>query len=217
MLNLIFGCLAIREIFTGELENVIYFVLCSGIADFFDGFIARLLKVSSPIGKDLDSLVDMVSFGLVPAFTLWAMIRSIDHGSILAYIPFSIALMSAYRLAKFNNDERQRDAFYGLPTPANALFCCALPLLVEKDIFSSALLSTEILAVISIVMSYLLVMNIRLIALKFKHFGWRENELRYLIFCLALVSLATFQLIALPFLIMFYVIASIFTNILSAK
>ena len=118
-LNLAVGCLAIIAIFEGKLDNIIYYILVAGIFDFLDGFAARMLKVTSAIGKDLDSLADMVTFGVVPSLLMFAMLKNNSSIEWLPYLALLIAVLSGLRLAKFNNDERQSDTFYGLPTPAN--------------------------------------------------------------------------------------------------
>lgn len=214
-LNLIFGCLAIHEIFTGRLELVIYYVIAAGVMDFFDGFAARLLKVTSAIGKDLDSLVDMVSFGLVPSFVMMSMVSQTGARGYWSFAPLCIAAFSALRLAKFNNDSRQTDTFYGLPTPANAFFCCSLPILLQKGILDNFLTDDLFLVLLSIVLSILMVMDVKLLALKFANFGWKGNEARYLILIISVIGLATFQLVALPFIILLYLISSIFVNTLN--
>ncbi|UXP33251.1 CDP-diacylglycerol--serine O-phosphatidyltransferase [Reichenbachiella agarivorans] len=216
-LNLVFGCLALITIFEGQYDHAIYYVFLSGIADFFDGFAARMLKASSNIGKDLDSLADMVSFGVVPAFVMFKMIEA---NSVMAYLPYVgliVAVFSALRLAKFNNDERQTDSFHGLPVPANALFLCTLPLLAVEPIFADILSNQWVLGGITVVMASLLITDVKLLALKFKHFGWEDNEARYIILGASIVAIATFQLLALPFVIVFYFIGSIFVNLLDAR
>ncbi|PIB36827.1 CDP-diacylglycerol--serine O-phosphatidyltransferase [Reichenbachiella sp. 5M10] len=211
-LNLIFGCLAMIEIFGGAYDQAIYYVFLSGIADFLDGFAARLLKATSNIGKDLDSLADMVSFGVVPAFVMYKMIEANTTIEYVPYIALIIVAYSALRLAKFNNDERQTDTFHGLPVPANALFLCTLPLLAEEPIFFDVLSNPWWLALISVGMASLLITDVKLLALKFKHFGWKGNEARYVILGGALVALLTFQLLAIPFVIVFYFLGSIIVN-----
>lgn len=208
--NLFCGCLAILEAVDGKLDHVIFYVIAGGIFDFLDGFAARMLKVTSDIGKDLDSLADMVTFSIVPSLVMYHMI-SASSGSLswLKYLGLLIAVFSALRLAKFNNDTRQGDSFYGLPTPANAFFCCSLPLLLEGGIFVGLLQSGIVISVVSIVMSVLMVSDIKLLALKFKHFKFKGNESRYVLITTSLVGLATFQLLALPFVILFYLILSI--------
>lgn len=214
-LNLFFGCIALIAIFDGRYDEAIYYVILSGVADFFDGFAARMLKATSNIGKDLDSLADLVSFGVVPAFVMFKMIEANSDWSYLPYFALVIAIFSALRLAKFNNDERQSDTFYGLPVPANALFICALPFLAQEEAFQMPLALPWFLVSISILMSFLLVSDVKLLALKFAGFGWKGNEPRYLVIGISLIAIATFQVIALPFVILFYFVASIFTNMMS--
>ncbi len=133
--NLLCGCLAIVKSFEGDLVWAAYLVGIAAVLDFLDGLAARLLKVSSPIGKDLDSLADMVTFGLVPGIVMFQMISfsnllyPFDLFHSLKYFAFIIPIFSAIRLAKFNNDTRQSDSFIGLPTPANAMIICSIPLI----------------------------------------------------------------------------------------
>lgn len=216
--NLFIGCLALIEIFEGNLENIIYYVLASGLMDFFDGFAARLFKSDSNIGKDLDSLADMVSFGAVPSFLMYQMTKSVAiQDSLLVYIPLLIAVLSGVRLAKFNNDTRQTDHFHGLPVPANALFICALPILASQGIFTDYLQNPYVLVAISVIMSLQLVADYPLIALKFKGYGWKGNEPKYALILLSALGLATYQVVAFPFIIVLYVTLSIFTNFVSAN
>lgn len=211
--NILFGCLAVIEIFQGQLDHVIYFTLLSALVDFFDGFAARLLKAYSNIGKDLDSLADMISFGLVPSLLVYQMLYSEGHDLWMCYLPLSIAILSGVRLAKFNNDERQTDAFYGLPTPANAMFFCSLPLLEEHAFFATLLANPYFLVVISLLMSIILVADIKMIALKFKGFGWEGNQEKYLLILLSLIFFLTFKWYAFPFIIVVYVILSILVTL----
>jgi CDP-diacylglycerol--serine O-phosphatidyltransferase len=217
--NLVFGCLAIIQIFDGNLQSVIYYTFLAGIADFFDGFMARLFKANSNIGKDLDSLADMVSFGMVPAFTLFMMMKqaATSPDSWLPYLAFLMAVMSALRLAKFNNDERQSHSFYGLPTPANALIICALPLLSAEGILVDFLQNNLYLAIIAIVSSIIMIVDIPLIALKFKHYRWKENELKYILIVTSIIGVSTYQIVALPFLVVFYFFGSVIAHWLSPK
>ena len=125
--NLLCGCLGIVCVLQCPIEYAAYFVWAACVFDFFDGFAARALHVKSPIGKELDSLADMVSFGVLPSMAMYSMIKSVTGEPMLAYFAFSIAVFSALRLALFNIDERQIDTFIGVPTPATALFITALP------------------------------------------------------------------------------------------
>ena len=129
--HLLCGCVGIVRVFEHDLITASYLIFLAALLDFGDGFVARLLKASSAMGKELDSLADMVTFGVLPAFMLFSLIgQEIDNQSVLPYSAFSIAVFSALRLAKFNIDPRQTDSFIGLPTPANALVVASLPLIL---------------------------------------------------------------------------------------
>lgn len=181
--NLVCGCLGIVALMQNVLVEPAYFIWAACVFDFLDGFAARALKVSSPIGKQLDSLADMVSFGVLPALSMFHWIDKTTENEYLPYIALVLAVFSALRLAKFNIDERQTDAFIGLPTPANALFITALPFLPE--IFSTWMDNPYFLVGTALVFSYLLVAPFELFALKFKHFKWRGNQLRFTFVALA--------------------------------
>jgi CDP-diacylglycerol---serine O-phosphatidyltransferase len=203
--NLLCGCIGIVFVLKGNTESAAYFVWIACVFDFFDGFAARLLKVGSPIGKELDSLADMVSFGVLPSMVIFKMFGS--NYEYLPYIAFAIAVFSAIRLAIFNLDETQSDSFKGLPTPANALFITALPLLTGN--IAIALYESWILVVITLISSYLLVSGIPLFALKFKNFAWKGNEVRFIFLGLSAVLLATLQVAAIPLIILFYIVSSL--------
>lgn len=230
--NLVCGCLGILSLFNFghlyvdegpvfdfEFELAAFFVWTACVFDFFDGFVARALKVSSPIGKELDSLADVVSFGVLPSMVMFKYISSqlvyleaYREGSIpfLNYLPLVallIAAFSAVRLAIFNIDETQKDSFRGLPTPANALFITALPFLnLEPENF---IISAPALSVICIVLSLLLVSRVDLFALKFKNFSWAENKLRFTFLILSVLLLAFFQVAAIPLIIILYIVLSL--------
>ncbi|RZK73966.1 MAG: CDP-diacylglycerol--serine O-phosphatidyltransferase, partial [Pedobacter sp.] len=126
--NLFSGCIGIVYAFNGDLKTVAFFVILSGIFDFFDGFVARLLKVKSEIGKELDSLADVISFGFLPGVIVFQLLN-IENSGYLPYLAFLIPVFSAYRLAKFNLDTRQTEEFIGLNTPMNTFFIISLPYL----------------------------------------------------------------------------------------
>lgn len=205
--NLLSGCIGVVFVVNGNLTYAAYFVWISCVFDFFDGFAARMLKVSSPIGKELDSLADMVSFGLLPAMVIYRMLLESDSPEYLPYVAFSIAVFSALRLAIFNIDETQHDSFKGLPTPANALFITSLPLLTGN--IAIALYEPWILCAIIIISSYLLVSGIRLFALKFKSFSWKENKVRFTFLALCVLLLAVLKIAAIPVIILLYVALSL--------
>ena len=228
LLNLVCGCLAIISTFHKTFELTATLVIIAAVLDFFDGFAARLLKVNSEMGKQLDSLADMVTFGVVPGFVMYQLII-FDIGSSsayigpnepvwsLAYIALVIPVFSAYRLAKFNIDTRQSDSFIGLPTPANALFICFLPMLMIPDgnAIADFLLKPYVLVAICIIQSYLMIAEIPLIALKFKKFSFAGNEWRYVLIILGFILLVILKQKAVPLIIILYVILSLLQNNLS--
>lgn len=202
-LNLFSGCLGIIAVWNGKIETAILYVVIACVFDFLDGFAARALKVSSAIGKELDSLADMVSFGLLPSLVMYTMIDTLSSSEYLPYTAFGLAIFSALRLAKFNVDENQKDSFIGLPTPANALFITSLVHLqspwdtfISQDIF---------LVPITLTCCFLLVAPFELFALKFKSFTWRDNSLKFTFILFAVLLLAIWQLSAMPFIILTYV------------
>ena len=242
-LNLLFGCFAIANAFHGNLVMSAYLVGAAAIFDFFDGFVARALKVGREFGKQLDSLADMVTFGVVPGVVMYLLIHSAIQNNLyvlfpdgyytkfytrlldyLPFIGFLIPVFSGLRLAKFNIDTRQTDSFIGVPTPANTILICSLTLIVKQNLgmahpsaFSSYLsnlinFNYYFLVGLTIVMSFLLVSELPLFALKFKNFGWADNKIRYLFLIIAAVLLILFQFIAIPFIILLYIILSIINN-----
>jgi CDP-diacylglycerol--serine O-phosphatidyltransferase len=190
-----------------------YFVWIACIFDFFDGFAARILKVSSPIGKELDSLADLISFGLLPSVVLYKMLVAANAPEYVPYLAFSIAVFSALRLAIFNLDERQSDSFRGLPTPANALFVTSLPLLT--GIVAIALYDYWVLCFMAVISSYLLVSGIELFALKFKNFSWQDNKIRFTFLALAVLLLVVLQRAAIPVIILLYIALSLGVRVVS--
>ena len=216
-LNLLCGCIGVVEAFH---NNIIISCGLIGIAlifDFFDGFAARILNVSSPIGRDLDSLADMVTFGLLPSIIVYQLLmQSIPDlmGIWKAYPAFLIAIFSAIRLAKFNNDPRQSDSFIGVPTPANALLIASLPVIVltQDEYWKTLIVNTNNLLILTVVMCYLLIAEIKLIALKFKTFGWQGNEVRYSFLVLTVLLLTLFKILAIRLILVIYIILSVTAN-----
>ena len=217
-LNLLCGCVGVVEAFH---NNIIISCGLIGVAlifDFFDGFAARILKVSSPIGRDLDSLADMVTFGLLPAIIVYQLLmQSIPDlmGIWKAYPAFLIAIFSAIRLAKFNNDPRQSDSFIGVPTPANALLIASLPVIVltQDEFWKTIIVNTNNLLILTVIMCYLLIAEIKLIALKFKSFGWQGNEFRYSFIILTILLLVFFKILAVPLTLVIYILLSVTANL----
>lgn len=270
--NLVGGVLAIIFALTGRLEYAPYCIFISAFLDFFDGFAARLLKVPSEMGKQLDSLADMVTFGVAPGVIVFMMLKieillplslerlglnpwkfdrfmSIDLAVLdrildqesdnyrlveenitnysneyfwLPLIALLIPVMSMFRLAKFNLDTRQSDSFIGVPTPANTLFFASLPLILIQysgttsawqTLICQLILNPWFLILSTLVMSFLLVAELPLFALKFKSFGWKGNEIRYIFLTLCAVMLATLWWLALPLIIILYILLSLIQNL----
>lgn len=241
--NLFCGILAVKAGFEGQFYLAAGLVVLGAVFDFFDGFAARLLKVSNEIGKQLDSLSDMVTFGVAPGVIMFTLISNIFYDQrefvesvilggwktdtsfkemIVPYVAFLITLASAVRLAKFNVDENQSDKFIGVPTPANSLFFISLPLIIEEyfpKIYFSG--NTDylvfILLFLIILFSWLLNSNIELLALKFKTFGWKNNETRYTFIGMAIITIILtiflkIVYISIPIIILLYIIISIINN-----
>jgi len=217
LLNLICGCVGIVLAFSGELFIAAYLIWGAAIFDFFDGFAARLLKVKSSIGKELDSLADMVSFGVLPSVIMYILIEERTDNTFLPYLAFLIAAFSALRLAKFNIDERQAESFIGLPTPANAFFMSAIPFILDKNfIVINDFLGAEGLIVICIIFSILLVSNISLFSLKFKGIAWQNNAIRYIFVAISGVLLLFLDVKAIPLIILLYLVLSVGFNLTSS-
>ena len=212
-LNLISGCIATYYALMGNFQLALLFIIIGAVFDFFDGMVARLLHVSSPIGKELDSLADDITFGFAPSAIVFSYLSqfSILNSQLMPFLAFIMAAFSALRLAKFNLDERQAMGFIGLPTPANALFWGALIVgageWMKTAPFIGANLSLVILAGVFI-SCYLLVSEIPMFALKFKTWGWKGNEIKYIFLLTCIPLLLLFQVSGLAAIIAWYVILS---------
>lgn len=228
--NLLLGCLALIFVFDDNMHYASLAVGAALIFDFADGFFARLLKAQSQIGKDLDSLADLVSFGVVPSTVIFMyMVRSANfpqiHGILwFAAMPaFIVTVFSAIRLAKFNNDIRQSESFIGLPTPANAFFFMSFPLLLRySEPGTYIYIATEIitgsyynLLIITALSSALLISNIPLFSLKFKTWRLSENLIKYIFITVSLLLLVILFTQALPLIIIFYLFLSLINNLIS--
>ena len=213
-LNLISGCIATYFAFQSDCELALLFIVIGAVFDFFDGMSARLLHVSSPIGKELDSLADDITFGFAPSAIVFSFLSGLHiHILLLPFLAFVMAAFSALRLAKFNLDERQAMGFIGLPTPANALFWGALIVGLGEQLAAMPYVEWIVLAMV-FVSSYLLVSEIPMFALKFKTWGWKGTELRYAFIISSLLLLIGFAAIGLGALgisavIAWYIILSI--------
>lgn len=213
--NLFCGCLAVLSIFQENYLWTVIFVLSGAFLDFFDGFLARLLKVSGPLGKELDSLADMVTFGVVPGLIVFHFlaIELPESYEYLKYTGFLITLASAYRLANFNIATNQTDEFIGVPVPANTLFFLSFCLFEgQTDTISSFLFLPQTMIACSLVFSYLLNAKFPLIALKFKSFGWKGNEFKWALILMAVALGVILQAKSLPFIILGYVLLSVIKN-----
>ncbi len=214
-LNLFSGCLGIVFAFQGNLLWASYAIVIAAVFDFFDGMLARLLKAYSDIGKELDSLADMVSFGVLPSviiYQLFARSPQPETGAeFLSYSAFIIAVFSALRLAKFNIDTRQSENFIGLPTPANALLIASFPFIIGESnaYFATFILNPWFLLIFSLIMSMLLVAELPLISLKFKSLKFKENLLRYVLIISSIFLLLFLRFEAVPIIIILYFLVSL--------
>lgn len=193
------------------------------IFDFLDGFTARALKAYSPMGKELDSLADMVTFGFVPGAVMYhlftnsvplVLYQNEIWARAISFLPFIITIFSALRLAKFNIDTRQSDSFIGVPTPANTVLIIGLALVIHDDRFNltPTILNSYFIAGSCMVLSYLLVAEIPMFALKFKSFAWAPNKVQYLFLILSLLSIIFLQFAGIPLVIILYIILSLVQN-----
>lgn len=214
-LNLFSGCIGVTFAFSNDLTLAAYFIVIAALFDFVDGLIARALHVYSPMGKELDSLADMISFGLLPAAIVYQLfLQAPQVGEMSEYLKFSaffIAMFSALRLAKFNIDPRQGDHFIGLPTPANALLVGSLPMIIAagSGALDAYILNPFFLFVFSIGTGFLLVMEVPLISLKFKNFGLQENLYRYILLGSSILLVLLLKFVAVPIIIFIYIVLSI--------
>ncbi|WP_374173982.1 phosphatidylcholine/phosphatidylserine synthase [Flavobacterium tructae] len=226
LINLFCGCIAV--VFVSQENFLMAFCMVSlGIFfDFFDGFFARLFKVSSPLGLQLDSLADMVTSGVVPGYVMYSLfLKSADPNNevaltIVPFLGFIVTLGSCYRLANFNIDTRQTDSFIGLPTPANALFILSLPLVIDfsDSLFVFEMLTNHwVLLGITLCSAYILNAEIPLFALKIKKFTVKDNVLQIVFLLICLVLVALLQYMAIPLIIIIYVLLSVVNNIFLKK
>jgi CDP-diacylglycerol--serine O-phosphatidyltransferase len=211
------GGIAVIFAVKGDLSTAALFVFFGIFFDFFDGFLARKLNVSSEMGLQLDSLADLVTSGLVPALVLVNLIElSIlpwqDANCFLPYLGLLVLLCSAYRLAKFNISTEQSQFFIGLPTPANALLIMSLPLVLDyqnSDSYNALILNPFFLVVVTLLSSFLLNAPVKLIALKFKTWNFSENASKYILIIFSLVALILFKFAGIPLIIIFYIMLSL--------
>ena len=215
--NLVSGCIATSFAFAGDMALALAFIILGAAFDFFDGMSSRLLGVTSPIGKELDSLADDITFGMAPAAMLFFQLGVMDYPAgmeptrvWLPYAAFIMAAFAALRLAKFNIDSRQASSFIGLPTPANALFWASLIAGGGSLLESSPYMLIAVLALMACSCAAM-VGEMPMFALKFKHYGWRGNEIRYIFLLTCLPLMAVFRMSSPAIIIVWYVVLSAIT------
>jgi len=233
-LNLVSGCLAVFYAIDGQLGIASALILAAAVFDFMDGFAARLLKAYSSIGKELDSLADTVSFGLAPAAIVFTMMEITLFGHnqsiqtiqaswsqwIALYTCLVIPVAGAFRLAKFNTDDRQSEQFLGMPIPANAIFFSSLGLILEwgtNPAIASIILNKNLLLASIFICSFLMVSELPMFSMKFKNLHLKENAIRFLFLGVTILMLIFLQLYALPLIIIWYVLLSVITYLSGLK
>jgi CDP-diacylglycerol--serine O-phosphatidyltransferase len=218
-LNLFCGCIAAYLVFNSRVETAAYFIFAAAFFDMMDGMVARKVNANSAMGKELDSLADMVTFGLVPGAILFMMMGQSGLSAYVSdktafrlfhFFPFIVTVFSALRLAKFNIDTRQTSSFLGLPVPANTLLILSYPLIMKEfpGMFDAILMNPFVIGALSIISSFLLVSELPLFALKFKTTGFSENKFQYFLILSAIVLLPILRYGAIPILILLYLILS---------
>lgn len=210
-LNLFSGCVACVMALEARYEWALIFVIISAVFDFFDGLFARLLHAYTAIGKDLDSLADTVSFGLVPSLLVFSVLREspLTPCTYVPYLAFLISVFSALRLAKFNNDSRQTTSFVGLPTPANALFWGAYIVGALRHECASFLLHPWTLLTLVLVFSALLVSELPMFSLKVKCVSLRQNKIRFLFLVISVLLLCFLGISGFAAVILWYILLSV--------
>jgi len=234
--NLLSGTIGAIAAVNGNFEIAALSVAIGVVLDFFDGFFARILNVSGELGKELDSLADMVTSGVVPGIVMFSLLqenalnlfeKSADtlhlasfSTGYLPYFGLLLTLAACYRLAKFNIDTRQTDSFIGMPTPAMSLFVVSLPLIPiysDNQLFIDLIQNNYFLVGITLVLSFLMNAEIPLFSLKFKNYAIKENMLKYVFLILSLGMLLVLEVIAIPLVIILYVLLSIGSNLMNKK
>jgi len=221
--NLFCGTVATIFAVQGDFSSAGLFVVIGIVFDFFDGFAARLLNVSGELGKQLDSLADMVTSGVVPGIIVYQLFIE-NNSNVVApntvnYLPFLglfLTLGAGYRLAKFNIDTRQTDSFIGMPTPAMSLFVISLPLIQEYstiEFVQNLIANNYFLIVITLLLTYLMNAEISLFSLKFKTYSVKNNLMKYLFLVLSTGMLVFLQYLSIPLIILLYVFLSLIRNI----
>ena len=227
MCNLAAGVISITQVLRGDMVWAAFFIFLAAAFDYLDGTAARLLDARSEMGKQLDSLADVVSFGVAPGIIIFNLLSAGCEGScnilermhITPYFALLIPVMSALRLAKFNIDLRQEENFIGMPTPANAIFFASIPLvlyaghrfypLIQLEFLTDFFANTRSMAILTVLMSYLLISDFRMFSMKFKSTRWRGNEPRYLFLGVIAALLVMFSVGGIPLAILCYFLLSL--------
>lgn len=216
--NLFSGCIASVMAFQANYQAAILFIILGATFDFFDGMLARLLNVSGPLGKELDSLADDITFGFAPSAIVFSLFKEVHYPAFMQtvtdyfpYTAFIIATFSALRLGKFNIDSRQSSSFIGLPTPANALFWGAL-VVGGHSYLTSDSFNALYLFVLVLLMSYLLIAELPMFSLKFKSFAWKENKISYIFLIICIPLLIIFGISGFSAIILWYILLSLLTQ-----
>ncbi|REJ81389.1 MAG: CDP-diacylglycerol O-phosphatidyltransferase [Bacteroidetes bacterium] len=223
-INLLLGCIAAVMVFRNNLESAAYLILLAAFFDFLDGTMARIFNAYTSFGKELDSLADIVSFGFVPGAILFKMLQNTEPetwplsgtaAQLVQFIPFTVTVFSALRLAKFNTDTRQTSSFIGLPTPANSILICSLPIVAIQQAgeIGELISSFWFIMTIAIILSLLLVSGLKLMSLKLKSATFSENKYRYMLLIFTLILVPILQWSSVPVIFVLY----IFFSLLSEK
>ena len=226
-LNLVCGLISVTLVLQNHLVWAAGFIFIATVFDYLDGTAARLLKAYSELGKQLDSLADLVSFGVAPGLIVFQLLylhcsngcNILERWNVVPYFALLIPVCSALRLAKFNIDPRQEVNFIGLPTPANAIFFASIPMIllvqarihtfIQLDFMVALFSNPRVLAVLAVFFSYLLISDLRLFSMKFKSMSWKENQHRFVFLILSLVLLLIFSISAVPMVILAYLLLSV--------
>ena len=225
-LNLVCGLISVTLVLQNHLVWAAFFIFIAAVFDYLDGTAARLLKSYSELGKQLDSLADLVSFGVAPGMIIFQLLslnctscNILERWHIIPYFALLIPVCSALRLAKFNIDPRQEVNFIGLPTPANGIFFASIPMIIyiqdrihtfiQLDFMVALFSNPRVLAVLAVFFSYLLISDFRLFSMKFKSMSWKENQHRFIFLILSLILLLIFSISAVPMVILAYLLLSV--------
>ena len=216
--NLFSGCIAAVMAFQANYEAAILFIILGATFDFFDGMLARLFHVSGPLGKELDSLADDITFGFAPSVIVFSLFKEVQYpafmqciADIFPYTAFIIAVFSALRLGKFNIDPRQSSSFIGMPTPANALFWGSLVVGGHSFLVSDTF-NALYLFILVLLMSYLLVAELPMFSLKFKNLSWKDNKISYIFLLVCIPLLVIFRISGFAAIILWYILLSFLTK-----